>query len=156
MTFGKRFDALTGAGLLGLAGYVYWEGSSMPQAAKGLGPGGYPVFIAVGMAILAVIRIVQALVRYVRDKNAAPTLTLSRGAFFRVLWFLALVFAYLALLPHAGFIPASIALLVYLTHFYGYRRLWANVLVNVVFTISIYLLFRHFFLVLLPTGGLFG
>jgi putative tricarboxylic transport membrane protein len=154
MTFGKWFDALTGIILLGVAIYVYVESSTMPQVPKGLGPGGYPVFVAAGLALLSVILIIQSLVRYAKDKN--PMLVLSKGSLIRVAWFVVLAFIYLSVLPYTGFILTSIPLLVYLAYFYGYRRWWMNVLTNTVVTLGIYMLFRHFFLVLLPTGSLFG
>ncbi len=153
MTFGKRADLLTGIILMGTAILAFREGAAMPTLKRGLGPGGYPMFIAVGLGVLGALLALQALMAGKGDGK--PLFNLSWSALGRVLLFAALTFGYIQAIPWLGFILASIPFLFAATRFFGYRRYGVNAAVSVLLPLAVYAVFRYGFLVLIPTGSLF-
>lgn len=153
MSFGKRADTITGVLLIVIAAYVYIEAAAMPTLRRGLGPGGYPIFIAWGLGILGILLSIRSLVT--RDE-CKPLFTISWEAVGRVLFFMALTFFYIEAVLPVGFVLASIIYLLIGIYFFGYRRPGVNVIVSICLTLGIYLSFRYIFLVLIPTGYLFS
>lgn len=153
MSFGKRADTVTGILLVIVAVYVYLEGAAMPTLRRGLGPGGYPIFIAWGLGILGVLLTLRSLMKWDEDK---PLFTISWNAMGRVAFFMLLSFVYIQAIPPAGFVIASISYLLVGIYFFGYRRTGISIVVSIALVLGIYLTFRYVFLVLIPTGYLFG
>lgn len=151
MIKGKRADLAAGLGLVAVAVYVYFEASAMPGARRGLGPGGYPMFVAVGLAILGLALAVQSFIGAAAEKSGGYT----AGKFLRFVVFVALCLAYAYALRPFGFILSSIAFLIAAVNFFGYKKHWLTVAFSVGTTLVTYAVFRHVFLVLLPTGSIF-
>lgn len=146
----KRSDLVAGLLLCLLAVYVYHEGAAMPAAKRGLGPGGYPKFVAVGLMLLGAILAIQSFI-----KKIPPAGSMTAARALRVLFFAPLCLAYAWALRPFGFVAASFAFLVAASYFFGYRRHGVIALFGAGLTLTVYVIFRHVFLVLLPTGTIF-
>ena len=152
MSFGKRADTITGILLIIVAIYVYLEASAMPVLRRGLGPGGYPIFIAWGLGALGAI----LSVRSIMSREEKPLFSIKMESIGRVVAFMALTFFYIEAITLLGFVLASIIYLIIGITFFGYRRICVTLTVSIGLTLVIYLIFRYVFLVLIPTGTLFG
>lgn len=148
----KRADLLTGLGLCALAVYVYLEASGMPAARRGLGPGGYPKFIAIGLFVLGLVLAIQS---FVAGMAPVETRAFDHRRLGRMAAFAALSLAYAFALRPLGFILATIVFLFAAVNFFGYRRRGMAALFSIGLSLIIYAIFRHIFLVLLPTGSIF-
>ncbi len=153
MTVGKRADLITGLGLVVLAGCIYHEAAAMPALKRGLGPGGYPIFAAVGLGILGIILAVQTFIKSDNDKK--PLFTITAGAAARAALFTVMAVAYAQAIPTLGFILASFLFLVLATYFFGYRRHLLALAFSILLPAAVFAVFRYGFLVLIPTGTLF-
>ena len=152
MTMGKRADLVTGIILIIAAVFIFREAAAMPVLKRGLGPGGYPMFSAIGLGVLGAILTVQSLLKSAGD---GKLFTISGTAIGRVVFFMALTLAYIQLLRPLGFILASILFLVAGIRFFGYKRYWLSITASVAMTVLLYAVFRYVFLVLIPTGTIF-
>lgn len=154
MTVTKRADLVTGIILVVVAAYVYSEAAAMPELKRGLGPGGYPKFIALGLGVLGLALAIQSLLK--RDDKGKPLFTIAPKAAGRAFVFFILSLAYIQAIPYIGFIIASIVFLLIAIPFFGYRKPITSVLFSVLLVLGLYATFRYLFLVLIPTGSLFG
>ncbi len=154
MTVGKRADIITGLGLVVAAGWIYHEAAAMPALKRGLGPGGYPIFGAVGLGILGILLIVQSLLS-LKAGNGKPLFSLSGGAAARAALFTLMAIAYSQAIPYIGFILASSVFLMLAVYFFGYRRHLAALAFSILLPATVFVVFRYGFLVLIPTGSLF-
>lgn len=148
----KRADLVTGLGLCALAVYVYLEGAAMPGAARGLGAGGYPKFVAVGLFLLGFVLAAQSFLTAGMSFKPSGYTWAKLG---RVVVFTALSAGYAFALRPFGFVLASSVFLVAASYFFGYRRHGVIFMFSIGLSLAIYGIFRHVFLVLLPTGSLF-
>lgn len=153
MNVSKRADCVTGILLVVVAAYVYTEAAAMPVLKRGLGPGGYPQFIAIGLGVLGMVLAAQSLLK---GGDAKPLFSLSASALGRVAFFLVLSFAYVEGIPYIGFVLATIVFLLAATPFFGYRRPVVGAVFAVLLAAALYLTFRYCFLVLIPTGSFFA
>lgn len=149
----KHADLVSGILFCLVAVFVYREAATMPVARRGLGPGGYPMFVAIGLGALGLILVVQSLLK---SAAASKPLPFTAGKLLRVVAFVALCFGYALLLRPFGFVLASTLFLFAAINFFGYRRQVVSALFSICLSAAIYVIFRHVFLVLLPTGSIFG
>ena len=115
-------------------------------------PSFFPWIITACLLVLAVILLVQGLAapREARDARAgAPPLRAPTV-------FLVVFAAYVAVLPYAGFLAASIPFFAVLMALYGERRWIAIGAWSLVVPVLVVLVFRHVFQVPLPRGVLAG
>jgi putative tricarboxylic transport membrane protein len=148
----KRADLVAGLGLCALAAYVYTKAAAMPGTPLGLGPGGYPKFVAVGLLLLGAILAVQS---FLTAGMAFKPSGYTWARFGRVAAFVVICVAYALALRPLGFVLASVPYLIGASYFFGYRRHGIIFLFGIGLPLLIYGVFRHIFLVLLPTGTIF-
>ena len=148
----RLFDLFVGIGIIALGIAVYINASNMPSARLGLGPGGYPMFLAVLLIIMGVILTVSILrkggvsFKIKLPKDKAPTIKIVVTG--------AATFLYLFLMSHLGFILVTPFYLIGIMALFGYRRYIISVPVSVILTICVFYLFTRVFFIFLPTFGL--
>lgn len=159
MSHRKAADLLSGIFFAALGVFVYAQGAAMPAVKRGLGPGGYPKFIATGLVLLGVILAAQYFFKpkapAVPAADSAAKAAKAKSALLRAFAFALMCFVYSQLIFPLGFVPASVLFLFAAIHFAGYRNRVTAALTAVLLPVAAYLLFRHVFLVLIPTGTIF-
>jgi putative tricarboxylic transport membrane protein len=110
-----------------------------------LSPALFPLGIAILIAVLAVVLLVNSIRKESRDAGGTDA-----GNYRKVFFVLVFSIAYLVLLPLLHFIISSIIYLVLLLITLGERRWWLIALLSGVTTVSIYFLFGSLLHVLLP------
>ena len=65
----NRADCISGAGVTAIAVLVYYEASKFPEAAKGLGAGGFPKFIAVCLGIFGILLMITSYLKWKKNKE---------------------------------------------------------------------------------------
>lgn len=113
------------------------------------GPSFFPWLIAGGLLVLAVALLVQGLKKPGDTADTAGNVMGGRQAA-ALAWYA----LYLAALPHAGFISAGIPFFAGLMVLYGARRPHWIALGSIAAPVSLFLLFRHLFLIPMPRGPL--
>jgi putative tricarboxylic transport membrane protein len=110
----KVNDALSGAGLLALAGWIFWEIRRFPNIpGQNIGPGAFPGLLAALLAACAIPLIVSGL----RDRAAGgawfvPGAWMRSGAHVRAfLTGIGCLLFYILLSEKLGFIPCGVAIL---------------------------------------------
>ena len=148
----RRADLLGGIGLLLFAAF-YFERSfaiSTGLASDRLGPTFFPRVLASGLALLAAVLIVRALL----DRSDRAPLSAVRAA--RLFGVLGLTVIWALLLPRAGFLLVTPLLLGSVMWTMGLRRWRGLIGVSIGMTLVLYLVFVRALNVLLPMGPLGG
>ena len=148
-----RVDFLTGLALVGVAVGVFIGTLDMAKVARGIGPGDYPRFIAWGLLFLGATLAVQSGMKLVRrEKEPLP---FPPGAFLRVFSMVLMTYAYIYLMPYAGFVLITPVYLFLAMLFFGLRRYLLGAVTSIAVTLVLFVTFRYAFQVLLPVVGLF-
>ena len=147
----NRGDCIAGVGVTALAVLVYYEASKFPEAAKGLGAGGFPKFIAVCMGILGLILAVTSYMKLQKNRDQEKQVIYAKdllGAGMMALAF----WLYVILVKPLGYVIATSLFSAVFMIIYGERR-WIRLLVVCIgFSVIAYFLFRNVFYVMLPAG----
>ena len=134
--------------LAALAAVLVWDASRLPAGAMyGVGPGAMPVVVAVGLGLLAIGNLIDALRGNLPPRESAdskPVLLILAG--------LALLIAIIGL--GGGFIPATSALFVATSAAFGRRAILVDTGIAIVLTALIYLAFVKLLTLSLPAGPL--
>jgi putative tricarboxylic transport membrane protein len=129
-------EAIIGAGVLVLAGVVYWQTASIPVSpiyAK-VGPTVVPAVTALALALLGVLLLVAAW-RGGWQSEAERGLAIDRVA---LLWIAAGLILNVLLIAPAGFTLASIILFVCVARGFGSRALLRDAAIAAVFALLAY------------------
>jgi putative tricarboxylic transport membrane protein len=143
------------AGLIGIliGVYTFWEGSSMPpDVVMKIGPSFFPNILAGFLTLCSLALIVTALRG--RSKGSVAPLKFSDPGVQRGLVTLAATLAYCILLKPLGFIPTSLAFMVFMMVALGRRKPMALVAAPWVVTLSIWVVFEKILHLDLPPGVL--
>lgn len=131
-----------------LAAVLAWDASRLPAGAMyGVGPGAMPIVVAIGLALLAIGNLVDALRGNLPAREGAdpkPVLLILAG--------LALLIAIIGF--GGGFILATSALFVATSAAFGRRAIWADLAIALVMSTLIYLAFDRLLTLSLPAGPL--
>jgi hypothetical protein len=147
----RRADFRMGIGFMVLSAFVFIAANGMMHVEKGIGPGDYPKVIAVGLFILGAILSADSFLRGIPKEKTK----LDWKQVWRVVFFVAVTLVYVQLLRWFGFIVLTPFYLFFAIYYFGYRK-WRNMIfVSIGVTLSIHLIFRVIFLVMLPTFRLF-
>jgi hypothetical protein len=148
----RRADLLGGIGLLLFAAF-YFERSfaiSTGLASDRLGPTFFPRVLASGLALLAAVLIIRALL----DRSDRTPLSAVRAT--RLFGVLGLTILWALLLPRVGFLLVTPLLLGSVMWTMGLRRWRGLIGVSIGMTLVLYLVFVRGLNVLLPMGPLGG
>ena len=121
------------------------ERSIMPNTP---GPSFFPIIIVSAILMLSAALFISGVrenhgaEKTVRDQTSHRLAVLAIGAFV----------VFLALLPYAGFIIASCLFFAVLMYLYGSRNWIMIIASSVIIPVTLYLLFRHGFQIILPRG----
>jgi putative tricarboxylic transport membrane protein len=134
--------------LAAVAAVLVWDANQLQSNSPyGMGPHVMPVVIAVGLGILAIGNLIDAL----RD-NLPPRESADPRAVLLILAGLALLIAIIGL--GGGFILATTALFVTTSTAFGRRAILADLAIALVMTTLIYLAFDRLLTLSLPAGPL--
>ncbi len=143
------------SGLIGIAisTYVLLVASNFPSIpGSKIGPGYFPVLLAIGMMCASMILLIQALLkkgelRYNKLNIKSPELIRS------FLSLVATVF-YAIIMQFTGFIVATVFYLFYLMYLLKNRNYKQMVILSVLISIAVYIVFKGILKLTLPTGFL--
>lgn len=143
-----RAGVVIAAALAGLAAVLVWDASKLPSTTMyGMGPEAMPVVIAIGLVILAVGNLIEAL-----RGNLPPRESMDPKPVWLIIGGLALLIAIIGL--GGGFILATSALFVTTSAAFGRRAVLADTAIALVITTLIYLAFDKLLTLSLPAGPL--
>jgi putative tricarboxylic transport membrane protein len=135
-------------GLAVVAVVLVWDSSRLQSSNPyGMGPHVMPVVIAVGLGILAIGNLVEALRGQLPARESADATSV-----WLILGGLALLIAIIGL--GGGFIPATTVLFVATATAFGRRAIVADFAIGLVLTTLIYLVFSRLLTLSLPAGPL--
>ncbi|MBR1121165.1 tripartite tricarboxylate transporter TctB family protein [Bradyrhizobium lablabi] len=131
-----------------LAAVLVWDASQLQSATTyGMGPGAMPVVVAVGLGLLAIGNLIDAL-----RGNLPPRESADVKAVLLILIGLALLIAIIGF--GGGFILATSALFVTTSAAFGRRAIVTDIVIALVLTTLIYLAFDKLLTLSLPSGPL--
>ncbi|GKQ50651.1 tripartite tricarboxylate transporter TctB family protein [Bradyrhizobium sp. Ce-3] len=143
-----RAGVVIAAALAVLAAVLVWDASKLPSTTMyGMGPEAMPVVIAIGLVILAVGNLIDAL----RGK-LPPRESMDPKPVWLIIGGLALLIAIIGF--GGGFILATSALFVTTSAAFGRRAVLADTAIALVITTLIYLAFDKLLTLSLPAGPL--
>ena len=150
----NRADCISGAGVTAIAVLVYYEASKFPEAAKGLGAGGFPRFIAVCLGIFGILLMITSYLKWKKNKEQEKNVLTLNGLIGAAM--IAVTFwMYIILVRPLGYIAATSLFSAILMIIYGERKWIRLIVVCVGFSVIAFFLFRNVFYVMLPVGNLF-
>ena len=141
---GLNADVVTGVAILLLAAFAYYATFDFAQPDTPWTAESFPRLICYGMAILGLVILIGGLFKGKGEKFGEGKDLL------RVLGVIVAAVVYLFVLPHVGFIPATIGLLAVTLLCYTNKNYRMVVLVSALSPIVIYLVFRFLLNVRLP------
>ncbi|MCP3417329.1 tripartite tricarboxylate transporter TctB family protein [Bradyrhizobium brasilense] len=143
-----RAGVVIAAALAGLAAVLVWDASKLSSTTMyGMGPEAMPVVIAIGLVILAIGNLIDAL-----RGNLPPRESMDPKPVWLIIGGLALLIAIIGF--GGGFILATSALFVTTSAAFGRRAVLADTAIALVITTLIYLAFDKLLTLSLPAGPL--
>ena len=134
--------------LAALAAVLVWDARQLPSTSMyGMGPEAMPIVVAVGLGLLAIGNLIDAL-----RGNLPPRESADPRAVLLILGGLALLIAIIGF--GGGFILATSALFVTTSAAFGRRAILADSAIALVMSTLIYLAFDRLLTLSLPTGPL--
>ena len=144
-------DLIMGIFFMLLAAFWFYHASQMRQVELGIGPGGYPKFVSVGLFLLGLVLTVQTLIKGLPKWEAH----INWKSLFRQFVFFAVTLAYIRLMRYMGFVLLTPFYLFFQCWFFGYRKYLIAAIMSVALTAGIFVVFRLIFFVMLPAFRLF-
>ena len=149
----KPFSELViGIACIVLGIVVFVAAGNLQQVKLGIGPSGFPKFIAVVLAILGLAQTVMALSSGVE----APKFNVDKRAAGLFAAAVAMSVAYVMLVTQIGFIILTPLLLIGLMFLFGERSILKMAVIAIITTACVWLLFTEVFMIFLPAGRLFA
>ena len=148
----KRFsDLVIGVVFMALGLTVFLMANQLQTVKLGIGPAGFPKFIAVLLALLGAVMTVSAL----RHGVPKPQFKLEKKPTMLFLAAVALCVLYVILVPTVDFMLLTPFLMFGMMLLFGNRNYVMCAIVSVVTTVLVWLLFTKVFMIFLPTCRLF-
>ena len=149
----KPFSELViGIACIVLGIVVFVAAGNLQQVKLGIGPSGFPKFIAVVLAILGLAQTVTAL----SSGGEAPKFNVDKRAAGLFAAAVAMSVAYVMLVTQIGFIILTPLLLVGMMYLFGERSILKMAIIAIITTACVWLLFTEVFMIFLPAGRLFA
>ncbi len=148
----KPFSELViGLACIALGIAVFIAAGKLQQVRLGIGPAGFPKFIAVVLGILGLAQTAMALGSGVE----APKFDVDKRAASLFIAAVAIAVVYVMLVSTVGFIIMTPLLLIGMMYLFGERSIVRMLIIALVTTACIWLLFTKVFMIFLPAGRLF-
>jgi len=149
----KPFSELViGIACMALGVAVFIAAGNLQQVKLGIGPSGFPKFIAVVLGILGLAQTATALSGGVE----APKFNVDKRAASLFAAAVAMSVAYVMLVTQVGFIILTPLLLIGMMFLFGERNIVKMAVIAIITTACVWLLFTEVFLIFLPAGRLFA
>ena len=149
----KPFSELViGLGCMALGVSVFIMSLDLQKVRLGIGPAGFPKFIAVVLGILGLAQTVTTLSVGVE----APKFNVEKKAATLFISAVAAVVVYVMLLDYIGFLLLTPILMMVMMWLFGERHFGKMALIAVVTTVIVWLLFTEVFMIFLPVGRIFA
>ena len=149
----KPFSELViGLACIALGAVVFIAAGNLQQVKLGIGPSGFPKFIAIVLALLGLAQTATALSSGVD----APKFDVDKRAASLFAAAVAMSVAYVMLVTQIGFIILTPLLLIGLMYLFGERSIVKMLIIAVITTVCIWLLFTEVFMIFLPAGRIFA
>ena len=149
----KPFSELViGIACMALGVAVFIAAGNLQQVKLGIGPSGFPKFIAVVLGILGLAQTATALSSGVE----APKFNVDKRAASLFAAAVAMSVAYVMLVTQVGFIILTPLLLIGMMFLFGERNIVKMAVIAIITTACVWLLFTEVFLIFLPAGRLFA
>ena len=149
----KPFSELViGLACIVLGVVVFIAAGNLQQVRLGIGPSGFPKFIAVVLGILGLAQTVTAIScgvqapKFEMDKRAAGLFAAA----------VAMSVIYVMLVTQVGFLLLTPVLLIGMMFLFGERSIVKMLIIAVITTVCIWLLFTEVFMIFLPAGRMFA
>jgi len=147
----KRIDIISGIIGILIGGYVLITSRSFPEdVVMKIGPAFFPEILAGGLILFSALLILQALLG--KSIGEAEKLSIHRKGTQRILWALAGMIAYCAVLKPVGFIIATIPFIMFYMFLLGDRKWLSYLWVPAAITLGVYLVFEKVLVLSLPAG----
>ena len=148
----KPFSELViGLACIALGVVVFIAAGNLQTVRLGIGPAGFPKFIAIVLAVLGLAQTATALSTGVK----VPEFNVDKKAASLFIAAVAMSFAYVLLVDMIGFLIMTPLLLLGLMYLFGERSIVKMLIIAAVTTVCIWLLFTEVFMILLPVGRIF-
>ena len=144
-------ELIIGLGCIALGVAVFIMAGDLQTVRLGIGPAGFPKFIAVVLGILGLAQTAMALSSGVE----APKFNVDKKAATLFIAAVAAVVVYVMLVTTVGFVLLTPILMVVMMYLFGERHFGKMALIAVVTTAVVWLLFTEVFMIFLPAGRLF-
>ena len=144
-------ELIIGLGCIALGVAVFIMAGALQTVRLGIGPAGFPKFIAVVLGILGLAQTAMALSSGVE----APKFNVDKKAATLFIAAVAAVVVYVMLVTTVGFVLLTPILMVVMMYLFGERHFGKMALIAVVTTAVVWLLFTEVFMIFLPAGRLF-
>ena len=148
----KPFSELViGLACIALGVVVFIAAGNLQTVRLGIGPAGFPKFIAIVLAVLGLAQTATALSTGVK----APEFNVDKKAASLFIAAVAMSFAYVLLVDMIGFLIMTPLLLLGLMYLFGERSIVKMLIIALITTGCIWLLFTKVFMIFLPVGRIF-
>jgi len=148
----KPFSELViGIACMVLGAVVFIAAGNLQTVKLGIGPAGFPKFIAIVLGILGLAQTATALSGGVK----APEFNVDKKAASLFIAAVAMSFAYVLLVDTIGFLIMTPLLLIGLMVLFGERSIVKMLIIAAITTGCIWLLFTKVFMIFLPVGRIF-
>lgn len=135
--------------VLGIA--VYIMAGELQTVRLGIGPAGFPRFIAVLLVVLGVVQTAMTLKAGVN----APTFNAEKRAACLFISAIVMCVVYVMLVSTVGFVLLTPLLMIGMMFLFGERNIKTMLIISIVTTACVWLLFTEVFMIFLPAGRLF-
>ncbi len=149
----RKADFNIGIGTIIFAILIFISANGMPTPEDGLGAGGFPKFIAIGLIIMGVLLVIRSAIAIKAGEKNDPKVTLAE---LLNVGKIILTFAlYLFVIRYIGFLIATPIFFAICMYLYGERNKKKIIIISIVIAIVFYLTFEKGFQVILPQNRLF-
>lgn len=143
-------NIVAGSGVLAFSAWYAWLAGGLPERSlpNTPGPSFFPLVVISLAAVLSAALVIQGIMALRTDADTAPQGAESRLPALTIAAF----FVYLAALPFAGFILASIVFFAALMLLYGSRKPLLIGIASTAVPVVLFVIFRYGFQIVLPRG----
>lgn len=146
----RKADLTIGIGTIIFAIVIFITANQMPESTTGLGAGGFPKFIAIGLGIMGFMLALKSFYKIKLGDRDKQKVTLKE--LLNVAKLVVAVGLYIFVVRYVGFLITTPIFFFLFMFIYGERKWKQMVIVSVIFGVALYVIFEKIFQVMLPSG----